>query len=128
MQAQLAPFEAGTMMSYPLPASPEDLAVESANHLWFTLPTANAIGSVEVSSLDDNVQYRYASYAVPTGSSSPQQLVISNGVVWFTEQGANKIGKFDIGSRTFAEYDVPTLDSGPTGIDVAPDGKIWSRA
>ena len=90
VQAQLAPFEAGTMMSYPLPASPEDLAVESANHLWFTLPTANAIGSVEVSSLDDNVQYRYASYAVPTGGSSPQQLVISNGVVWFTEQGANK--------------------------------------
>ena len=46
-------------------------------------------------------------------------------ILWFTEQGANKIAYFEPDSENFTEYTIPTTGSGPAGIALSPDGAIW---
>ena len=46
-----------------------------------------------------------------------------DGSVWLTEQGSNKLGRWDPKSRTITEYQD---DWGKHTIRVAPDGAVWS--
>ncbi len=58
-------------------------------------------------------------------SSNPAGIARGKGkVLWFTEEGANKIGKISM-SGTITEYPVPTSGSDPFGITDGPDHKIW---
>jgi streptogramin lyase len=45
-----------------------------------------------------------------------------NGDLWFTEQMANKIGRFDPASQNFKEYPLSGRNTGPTA------GYIWHAA
>jgi virginiamycin B lyase len=88
------------------------------------MPIANAIGSLIVTSTMD---YRFDQYAVPTPNSTPYDLVYDHDrdILWFTEQGANKIAYFEPDSENFTEYDIPTTGSAPAGIALSPDGTVW---
>jgi virginiamycin B lyase len=46
-----------------------------------------------------------------------------DGSVWFTEQGSNKLGKWDPQTRKITEYQD---DWGKHTIRIAPDGMVWS--
>ncbi len=110
---------------YPIPnpdGNPLNIVVESPGRSWFTMPEANSIGSLVVTS---TTEYRFQTYTVPTASSTPYDLAFDGDVVWFTEQTANQIGSFDPDTETFSEYMVPTPDSLPAGISVADDGIVW---
>jgi virginiamycin B lyase len=88
------------------------------------MPTANAIGSLIVTS---TIDYRFDQYVIPTPNSTPYDLVYDHdrNIIWFTEQGANKIAYFEPVSENFTEYTIPTTGSGPAGIALSPDGVIW---
>ncbi len=46
--------------------------------------------------------------------------------MWFTESGANKIGRITTGaSPTITEYAIPTASSSPQGITLGPDNALW---
>src|SRR5262249_48597202 len=64
-------------------------------------------------------------FPVPTAGSDPKMIALGpDGRLWFTENGANKIGRVDrLGS--FQEFTIPTPDSQPFGITSGPDGNIW---
>ena len=48
----------------------------------------------------------------PPTKGKPQRLQVdSDGIVWFSERGGNKIGHFDPKTETFKEFDLP----GPAG-------------
>ena len=47
-----------------------------------------------------------------------------DGNVWFTEYGANQIGRVTL-SGAITEFPIPTGDSGPYGIVAGPDGNLW---
>jgi hypothetical protein len=47
-----------------------------------------------------------------------------DGNLWFTEQGANRIGRITT-SGNFTEYPLPPTSSQPTIIVVGPDGNLW---
>jgi virginiamycin B lyase len=66
-------------------------------------------------------------WEVPTSNSAPHDIVVDerNGIVWFTEINANKIGKFDPTTEQFQEFDIPTLSSRPHGLVVDQDGNVW---
>jgi virginiamycin B lyase len=114
------------MVEYPIPAAvgsaPFNLVAEAPGRLWFTMPAANAIGSLVVTS---TVDYHFTRYTVPTANSEPYDLAYANNTIWFTQKAGNKIGRLNTLNGVITEYVIPTANSAPTGIDVAPNGMVW---
>ena len=66
---------------------------------------------------------------VPTKGAHPHDPAVGNdGALWFTEQMANKIGRFDPKTQTFKEYPVKGKNAGPHGLVSDRDGNIWFTA
>src|SRR3989454_1971095 len=64
-------------------------------------------------------------YAIPTPNSAPHCLVAApDGLIWFAEIGANKLGRFDPGTERFTEWLVATADGRPHGIPWASDAPV----
>ncbi len=63
-------------------------------------------------------------YRVPAGSRLQWLTLGSDGALWFTDSGANKIGRMS-GTGNVTEFSVPTPSAGLTGICQGPDGKLW---
>src|SRR5712692_4088413 len=60
-----------------------------------------------------------------TPSSSPSAIALGgDGAQWFTEEGANRVGRI-APDGTLTEYPVPTANAGLAGIASGPDGNIW---
>ena len=110
------------IVEYPIEVSPLNISVESAGHVWFTAPNSNLIGSLIVTS---TTEFRVQKFPVPTAASKPYDLVYKNGIVWFTEQAGNRIGKLDVATGAIQEFVIPTANSAPKGIGVAADGTVW---
>jgi virginiamycin B lyase len=108
------------MQEYTLPDAAFNIVAQAPGRLWFTMPEANAIGSLVIT---DTVTVRQ--YPIPTPNSQPYDLVYTNGAVWFTERTGNKLGRLDVNTGAMTEFPIPTPNSEPTGIAVAPDGKLW---
>jgi streptogramin lyase len=60
-----------------------------------------------------------AANAAPTGITTA-----SDGSIWFTEQGANKLGR-QIPHGALTEYAIPTAASAPEAITASPNGYVW---
>jgi virginiamycin B lyase len=64
-------------------------------------------------------------YNVPTPNSAPLALTVDrNGIVWFAESNASKLGRFDPVTHTFTEYKVPGVGD-MWGITIDADGSVW---
>ena len=64
-------------------------------------------------------------YAVPTPNSAPLAITVDrNGIVWFTESNASKLGRFDPATHSFKEYNVPGVGD-MWGITVDSGEDIW---
>jgi streptogramin lyase len=57
--------------------------------------------------------------AAPTGITSA-----SDGSIWFTERGANKLGRLSL-QGALTEYAIPTASSAPEQITASSDGNVW---
>ena len=67
---------------------------------------------------------QFTEFATPSRGGGPHTLVIGNdGVIWFTLQSGNKIGRFDTKtSGPITEY--PT-SGGPYGLALDNSGNVW---
>jgi len=153
-------------------AVPEDIAVWTANEIWFSAPGVQRIGrfipsrwdpendsfsfqlwevadsiplSLDIASLDEgststvfvvdslnNRLMRYfpqtlsmwLPYPLPYADSSPYDLVISGGKVWFTEQAGGRVGWLDPGTGGIHEY--ARVSGDPLGLDRdGVTGCVW---
>jgi len=105
-------------------ANPWSVVVVSATgHLdvWFTEPAADRIGRLVYTSTH---VYAFHEYTLTAGSR-PLNLVSGRGFIWFTGAGGNYIGRLDPATGKIDEFAVPTANSHPADLDVAPDGSIW---
>ncbi|HET6178111.1 MAG TPA: hypothetical protein VFE61_14330, partial [Candidatus Sulfotelmatobacter sp.] len=92
--------------------------------LLFTLVTTIAAFAA-VSTL--SVQIR--EYEVPTPKSRPHDPALAlDGSLWYTGQGANKLGRLDPKTGEFKEYPLRTAGSGPHGLVADAVGNIWFTA
>jgi hypothetical protein len=68
----------------------------------------------------------FTDYPAPTPDSSPFGITAGpDGNLWFTEPGANQIGRITPDGEV-TEFAVPTTAAGPAnGILTGPDGNIW---
>jgi streptogramin lyase len=74
-----------------------------------------------------NVQIQ--EYEVPTPKSRPHDPALApDGSLWYTGQGANKLGRLDPKTGQFKEYPLKTPNSGPHGLVADKDGNIWFTA
>jgi virginiamycin B lyase len=90
----------------------------------FILAAAVA-GSQTVGTL--NVQI--SEYDVPTPKSRPHDPALApDGSLWYTGQGANKLGRLNPKTGEFKEFALKTADSGPHGLVADKDGDIWFTA
>jgi streptogramin lyase len=70
--------------------------------------------------------YRMVLHTVPTNDSGPWGITVdSQGVVWFLEQNANKLGSYDPAADAFKEFLIPTARSTPVSVVTDADGNVW---
>ncbi len=114
LHAQGEPY----LVEYPVPGSPQNVAVEAPGRIWYTLPASGQIGLLLPSGPTSTTETFAA-------GGEPYDLVVSRGSVWFTDRTGNRIGQFDIGTEAFTYYPIPTANSAPTAITAMPNGSIW---
>ncbi len=103
-------------------ADARNIVHESAGRIWFTAPASNTVGLLVVTT---TVDFRVDKFTPPTANSQPYDLVLRNGEVWFTEKAGNKLARLVPQTGVITEFTLPTVNSKPTGIALAPDGLIW---
>jgi streptogramin lyase len=68
-------------------------------------------------------------YEVPTPRSRPHDPALApDGSLWYTGQGANKLGRLDPKTGEFKEFPLKTPNSGPHGLVADKEGNIWFTA
>ena len=101
----------------PPDAAPFGVAVAPDGAVWVTLPNADQL-------LRIGPDGAATAFEVPTRQSGLGDIAVApNGMVYFLEITANKIGRFADGR--FEEFTVPTAKAGLTALAVAPDGAAW---
>jgi virginiamycin B lyase len=73
----------------------------------------------------------FTQFSIPTANAGLNHITYGwDGALWFTEGGANKIGRITT-SGAVTEYRIPTPNSGPYGIlpcnstECPPHGGVW---
>ena len=95
------------------------LLTTAALTLW-SATTPSSAGELRVSIRE---------WDVPSKGAHPHDPAVGNdGAFWFTEQMANKIGRFDPKTQTFKEYPVKGENAGPHGLVSDRGGNIWFTA
>jgi len=106
---------------------PIDVAVTGTApvRVWVTLAGTNKIGRLVYTSTSQTAWNEYA--ITSTANSRPFQLALRGNEVWFTEQGANRVGRLNALTGQIDEFFGNGLssNSGLAGIDLAPDGSVW---
>lgn len=108
-------------------ATPIGVAVTGTNptHVWIAESGLNRISHVTFTSTVDYTQTAYP--ITSTANSEPYRIVVNGNDVWFTERGANRVGRIDAVTGQLDEFDGHGLsaNAGLTDIKVAPDGTVW---
>ena len=79
--------------------------------------------------LTGNVEATIKEWTVPTAGSRPHDPYYApDGMVWYTGNASNLLGRFDPQTGEFKEYHLKTPHSGPHGLVSDKDGNIWFTA
>lgn len=124
--SEIAAVKDGFGIQYAVAGGPRHVAAQGSGRIWFTASREDGIGLL--TTLADpgggNVRYRLEYYGFDW-NTEPYDIVFRNNVVWFTMLRGNALGRMDATTRQVTLYELPTPDSRPAGLDVAPNGEIW---
>jgi virginiamycin B lyase len=124
----------GTFSYYPIPyfgvLQADDITKGADGAMWFNMPGINAIGRFDLNT------GQFSDYQIPTSNIPGVNGVGVDGIlhiishgpnntIMFAEPLSNKIATFNVFTKTFAEYTVPTPLSIPIGVTEGADGNIW---
>jgi streptogramin lyase len=86
--------------------------------LWFvTNASPSYIGRITLAG-------KMTAYKVPAGARLQWLALGSDGDLWFTDSGNDKIGRMT-STGAVKEFSVPTASAGLSGICQGPDGSLW---
>jgi virginiamycin B lyase len=103
--------------THTLLVGPFGLAIESANSIWFTAPSAHRIGRLTPSD---------GSFLWPSGlpaDSAPTEIVSTPAAQWFSDPQRNAIGQLEVGTFTILNYYTPTARA--TGLAGESANRFW---
>lgn len=89
--------------------------------IWFTEPAADRLGLLVYTT---TTEYTFREYTVTLGSR-PLNLVADASYIWYTAPGRNAIGRLNPLNGQTDEFVVPTPQSYPASLALAPDGSLW---
>ncbi len=101
--------------------------VGTSTAVWFTEKAGNRIGKfVPATGV-------ITEFTVPTAGAQPGGIDVQDTYVWFTEVAANRLGRLRAGSRAardtespnVTEIPIPTPNSDPHEVVIAPGGNPW---
>jgi len=120
--------DTGETTFFPLSGGPNPiegigyLTTDAAGRIWFADAGRGAIGRIDPQAPTPQI----VEFAIPTPNSKPVGVAFApDGSIWFTEQNADNVGRYDPASGLFTEYPLETLGSLPFDITVGPDGKVY---
>jgi virginiamycin B lyase len=94
-----------------------------------TVATAGVLGVAGVPSQaaqrDERALGAISEFPTAPGSRPLAIVTGRDGALWFTENGANRIGRMTSAGVLTDEWTVPTPNSQPDGIAIGPDGSVW---
>jgi virginiamycin B lyase len=104
----------------PIAGSEPSGITASGAALWATLANTNEIARVDPTT-------GAVTNFVPVGAGPSAITTGPDGALWFTETGANKIGRLTAGINPTLtnEFAIPTPGSQPGEIAVGPDNALW---
>ena len=104
----------------PIGSWPDDLRTDAAGNIWFAQHHSNEIGKMSATGV-------YTGYPVPAASSLMDGIVVdkTRQAVWASETQTNKLARVDMVSGAVTELTLPTVNSVPGDLTMAPDGTIW---
>jgi virginiamycin B lyase len=94
--------------------------VGTSTVVWFTERLGNRIGRfVPATGV-------VGEFGLPTPGAQPSGIDVQDTYVWFTETVANQLGRLKTtGSPNVTEISIPTPDSAPHDVAIAPGGNPW---
>ena len=107
-----------TEYSNALLKGPFGITIESSNDIWFTMPDAHGIGRFTPS---DNLFV--VPYNIPT-NSSPIELAVTPGFVWFSDLQNNSIDQIEIGTLSIVNPHGPI--AAPYGLTTQSSTIFWT--
>lgn len=108
-----------SLVPLPSPSGPTGIAVQGES-VWFTLNDRGSLGRVPL-----QPPHAFEEFPLPAPAAQPFAIAAGlEGDIWFTEIGANQIGR-RAADGTITEFAIPTELALPAGISVAADGGVW---
>ena len=96
---------------------------------WRKLSFFTLVATIAVFAAVGTLSVQIKEYEVPTPKSRPHDPALApDGALWYTGQGANKLGRLDPKTGEFKEYPLKTPGSGPHGLVADGEGNIWFTA
>jgi virginiamycin B lyase len=72
------------------------------------------------------VEAQITEWKLPEAGAWPHDAYVTrDGMVWYSAQNTNKLGRFDPKTQQFKEFDLKTPKSGPQSMVDDPEGNIW---
>ena len=110
-------IETGPAFAFPAGSNPTALVYGPQGRLWSTLAGSNRLAGL---ALPGTV----FTTTIPTPQALPYDLIIGpDRALWFSEQQAGKIGRYDPDTDTFIEYSLPNMLRLPGAVGVGPGGE-----
>jgi streptogramin lyase len=91
-----------------------------ASTIWFTQAPSAGVGRI------GRIQFPTLSqFTVPATGELADIAVGSDGGIWFTDTGANRIARLSPDGATLVGYPIPSAAAWPYGITAGPDANLW---
>jgi streptogramin lyase len=108
----------------PMPVSiPRRMGADAAGNIWVALHEAGKLMKIDYETAKMTV------YDPPTKNAAPYMVSpdLKNNLIWFSEQAADKIVRFDPKTQTFLELTVPNAESDMRRIEVDKHmpNRVW---
>jgi virginiamycin B lyase len=115
----------GQISEFPTPvsaAAPFGIVAAPDGALWFTESGSDAIGSIPTSATPGS-SAQITDYPLTAPFGTPQELIVSGGNVWFSDQVASDVGVMNLGGGLAQTYPLPLAAGGGMAVDVAQN--VW---
>ena len=119
------PVAGGEGVEYAIPeqnAFPVGLTIGPDGEVWYYDPVKHKIGTV---AQDGSITSFEGPPKLNPGLSPTGMAAGIDNSLWFSDLGQNALFKFDLKSRAWKRYDIPTPTAHPQWVRVARDGTVW---
>jgi virginiamycin B lyase len=119
------PAAGGEGVEYAIPeqnAFPVGLTIGPDGEVWYYDPVQHKIGRV---AQDGSITAFEGPQKLNPGLSATGMAAGLDNSLWFTDIGQNALFKFDLRTKAWKRYDIPTPTAHPQSVRVARDGSVW---